>query len=584
MDYSNPNHAPPEIPAFDRHFFDGRERFTRIGLGSIGGKAKGLALMRDSLAAHFERSPIRGVTVDIPALSVLATDVFDQFIADNHLSDIALSNEPDDHIAKAFQRADLPAQVVGDLRAMIAQVHSPLAIRSSSHLEDAMYQPFASVYTTKMIPNNQFDTDTRFRRLVEAIKFVYASTFFSNAKNYMLATDHTTLDEHMAVVIQEIVGKRHDDRFYPHISGVARSYNFYPVGHARPEDGVVDLALGLGKAIVDEGQAWTYSPRFPNASPPYNSATDLLKHSQTRFWGVNMGTPPAYDPIREAEYLRRFTLADAERDGVLRSLVSSYNAQDDRIEPGLSARGPRILTFAPILQLDEVRLNDAILAMLGVCEETLKLPVEVEFAMTLGQRRDEPARLGFLQVRPMVVTEETVDLDPEAFTADNAFVAAENVLGNGVLDDVADIVYVKRETFSVMQTRVIAGEIEILNRMLLEHKRPYLLIGFGRWGSSDPSLGIPVNFGQIAGARVVVESTLPDMLVTLSQGSHFFHNITSFRILYFSVPSTSERGIDWDWLGRQPVTHETEHARWVTTEHPLRIRVDGRTGRGVIQR
>ncbi len=583
MSANLPLDRSPDIPAFDRHFFDGRERFTRIGSGSIGGKAKGLALMRESLVAHFDRAPINGVDVEIPALSVLATDVFDQFMIDNNLSDIALSDASDDHIAQAFQRADLPAQIVGDLRAMISQVHSPLAVRSSSHLEDAMYQPFASVYTTKMIPNNQFDVDTRFRRLVEAIKFVYASTFFANAKNYMLATEHTTHDEHMAVVIQEIVGRRHDDRFYPHISGVARSYNFYPSGHARPEDGVVDLALGLGKAIVDEGQAWAYSPRFPRANPPYNSINDLLKHTQTRFWAVNMGAPPPYDPIRETEYLQRFTLIDAEGDGVLASLISSYDAANDRIEPGLSARGPRILTFAPILQLDEVLLNDAVLAMLHVCEKTLGLPVEVEFAMTLGSHIHGPARLGFLQVRPMVVSEETIELSADELWSEDALVSSENVLGNGTLDGICDIVYVKSDAFSVLTTRVIAGEIEQLNRKLLEQGRAYVLIGFGRWGSSDPSLGIPVNFGQIAGAKVIIEATLPEILVTLSQGSHFFHNITSFRIPYFSVPPTAQKGINWEWLAHQNVVDETEHVRWVRTEQPLRIKVDGRTGRGVIR-
>lgn len=570
------------IPAFDRHFFDGRERFTRIGSGSIGGKAKGMAMIRDALAKRFSRDSIHGVTVDIPALTVLGTDVFDQFLEENHLHDIAFSREPDDHIAQAFQRGELPAQVVGDLRALIAQVHSPLAIRSSSHLEDAMYQPFASVYTTKMIPNNQFDVDTRARRLSEAIKFVYASTFFANAKNYMLATEYTTADEHMAVVIQEIVGRRHDDRFYPHISGVARSFNYYPTGHAHPEDGVVDLALGLGKSIVDDGQAWSYCPRFPAANPPFNSLRDLLKHSQTKFWAVNMGPPPPYDPIRETEYLQRFTLGDAEVDGILPQLVSTYDAANDRIDPGCGAKGPRILTFAPILQLQDVPLNEAVMALLQVCEHETGVPVEIEFAVTLG--RHSPSRLGLLQVRPMVVSQDTVDLDAAEMTSAENIVASDQVLGNGELVTIQDIVYVKPADFSILRTRVIAQQIEEFNRAILQEGRTYLLIGFGRWGSSDPSLGIPVNFGQISGARVIVESTLPDMLVTLSQGSHFFHNITSFRILYFSVPPTAGHDIDWAWLDRQTTTRETEHLRRVRTDKPLTIRVDGRSGRGIIRR
>lgn len=569
------------VPEFDRHFFDGRERFTRIGTGSIGGKARGLAIMRDRLTAHFAENSVPRVSVDVPALTVLTTDVFDEFIEHNNLREIAFSDEHDDHIAQAFQRAELPPQVVGDLRALIAQVHTPLAVRSSSHLEDAMYQPFASVYTTKMIPNNQFDTDTRFRRLAEAVKFVYASTFFGNAKNYMLATEYTADDEHMAVVIQEIVGHRHNDRYYPHISGVARSYNFYPTGNSHPEDGVVELALGLGKSIVDDGRAWTFSPRFPSANPPYNSLRDLLKHSQTQFWAVNMGPPPPYDPIRETEYLQRFTLHNAEADGVLPLLASTYDAANDRIDPGCGANGPRILTFAPILQLNDIPLNEAITRMLRVCEDTLGVPVEIEFAVTIERQRT--ARLGFLQVRPMVVSSETIDLESWELDDASNVVASESVLGNGSLDEVQDILYVKPQTFSAMRSRVVALEIEQLNRAILQAGRPYLLIGFGRWGSTDPSLGIPVNFGQISGAKVIVESTLPDMLVTLSQGSHFFHNITSFRILYFSVTSRNGRDIDWNWLDRQRVMQETPHARWVVADKPLSIRVDGRSGRGIIR-
>jgi hypothetical protein len=572
------------IPVFDRHFFDGRERMTRIGTGSIGGKAKGMALMRDKLRERFTSSPIPGISIDIPSLAVLGTGVFDQFIADNNLLEIAHSNRRDDEIAQAFQQAELPAQVVGDLRALIAQVHTPLAVRSSSHLEDAMYQPFASVYTTKMIPNNQFDIDTRFRRLTEAIKYVYASTYFGNAKNYMLATEYTTFDEHMAVVIQEVVGLRHEERFYPHISGVARSYNYYPTGNARPEDGVVDLALGLGRTIVDEGQAWTYSPKFPRAKPPYNSPTDLLKHSQTRFWAVHMGPPPPYDPIRDTEYLRRFSIGDAERDGILGLICSTFNATDDRIEPGIRGAGPRILTFAPILDYEEIPLNAALIELLRLCEDTLDVPVEIEFALTLGTDRGPNARLGFLQVRPMVVSRDAVDVTSLEMGERDVLTATENALGNGELDTICDIVYVRPDNFSAMRTRVIAGEVEIMNRALLEAGRPYVLMGFGRWGSSDTSLGIPVNFGQISGAKVMIESTLPDMMVTLSQGSHFFHNITSFRIMYFSVATDADRAIDWSWLDRQTVVRESEHVRWVRTGKPLVVRVDGRQGWGVIHR
>ncbi|MBD3298299.1 MAG: hypothetical protein GF341_06565 [candidate division Zixibacteria bacterium] len=579
-----PSGAEPDIPQFDRHFFDGQQQFTRIGTGSIGGKAKGLASIHSALRAHFDEHPIPGVTVNIPTLTVIATDVFEQFIKDNDLYDVAHSDMRDDEIALEFQQADLPVQVLGDLRALITQVKTPLAIRSSSYLEDAMYQPFASVYTTKMIPNNQSDANKRFNRLIEAIKFTYASTYFRNAKNYIRATEYTTDDERMAVIIQESVGLRHADRHYPHISGVARSFNFYPMGHATPEDGVVDLALGLGKVIVDEGQSWTYSPAYPRANPPYNSPSDLVNQTQNQFWAVNMGPPPPYDPIRDTEYLSRFSLSDAEMDGVLRHLASTYDPQDDRIEIGAGSPGPRILTFAPILNTEVVPLNQVVKDVLKLSEDHLGHPVEIEFALTLNPQRAVPARFGFLQVRPMVVSTDPVDIHPSELEGEDVLVASESVLGNGEVEKIRDIIFVKPEAFSAMQTRRIAYEIEQFNRGLLTRKRPYLLIGFGRWGSSDPSLGIPVNFGQISGAKVIVETTLPELMVTLSQGSHFFHNITSFRILYFSIPYTDPRKIDWEWLLAQEAAHETEYVSWVELDSPLTVRVDGRTGRGVIRR
>lgn len=573
------------VPQFDRHFFDGTQQFTQIGHGGIGGKAKGLANIHRHLRKHFDEHPVPGVTVNIPTLTVLATDVFEQFLRENDLYDIAYSSEMrDDEIALAFQQGELPAQVVGDLRALIEQVKSPLAIRSSSYLEDAMYQPFASVYTTKMIPNNQFDADTRFRRLTEAVKFIYASTFFHNAKSYIQATEHTTAEERMAVIIQESVGLRHGDRHYPHICGVARSYNFYPIGHAKPEEGVIDIALGLGRVIVDEGQAWTYSPAHPRANPPYTQVSDLLKQTQTHFWAVNMGPPPPYDPIRDTEYIHKFTLKDAEDDRVLRFLASTYNSQDDRLESGIGSPGPRVLNFAPILQMEIVPLNALLQRVVRLCEDTLELPVEIEFALTLDPKHAVPARFGFLQVRPMVVSTDPVDIEPREMEGDNVLVAADHVLGNGEVEEIKDIVFVKPEAFSAMETRVIAYEIEIINRELLMQKKPYLLMGFGRWGSSDPSLGIPVNFGQISGAKVIVETTLPNLMVTLSQGSHFFHNLTSFRIMYFSIPHHDARKIKWEWIGAQTATWESDHVRHVELDSPLTVRVDGRSGRGVIRR
>jgi hypothetical protein len=566
---------------FDRQFFTGKEKFTYIGQGSIGGKARGLADIRDVLVGLNSRfSP--DIQINIPTLTVIATDFFDLFLKENNLHDIAFSDLRDHQIAHAFQKGEMSPQLVGDLRALISQVHSPLAIRSSSMLEDAMFEPFASVYTTKMIPNNQFDPDIRFRKLLEAVKYVYASTFFKGAKDYLGVTKHAVADEKMAVIIQEVVGSQNNKRFYPQISGVARSYNFYPFGHAKPEEGVVDLALGLGKTVVDDGIGWSFSPAYPHVNPPYNSHADLLKQSQTEFWAIHMGEPLDYDPIKETEYMLKYSLADAEDDGNLKFIASTYVTEDDKIKIGIGNKGPRILDFAPILKLGEIPLNEIIKELLASCEKKLDSMVEIEFAATLDPDRGTPARFGFLQVRPMVVSQEKVDLSKEDLSGDKVLVASESVLGNGAIQTIQDVVYIKPEKFETSKTSTIAKELEKLNHKLVQTKQPYVLIGFGRWGSSDPSGGIPLNFGQISGAKVIVEATLPNMNHMLSQGSHFFHNITSFQVFYFSVAHWDKYRIDWDWLDDQKMIDETQYIRHVRPASPLRIIVDGRKGRGVI--
>lgn len=539
--------------------------------------------MRNILESRLAPSYRPAIEIVVPTLTVITTEFFDLFMTENNLAEVAHSGQRDDLIAAAFQKADLPAQLVGDLRALIAQVQTPLAVRSSSLLEDAIFEPFASVYATKMIPNNQMSPDARFLKLVEAVKFVYASTFFKDAKNYIQATKHATTDEKMAVIIQEVVGIRHNERFYPHISGVARSYNFYPLGNARPADGVIDLALGLGKTIVDDGVAWSYSPAYPKANPPYNTLDDLLSQTQSEFWAINMGWPLEFNPIKETEYMMKFSLADAERDGVLQFLASTFRAQDDKIVYGIAEKGPRVIDFAQILKFDLIPLNRMLRELLELCAETLEKMVEVEFALTLDERRGVPARFGFLQVRPMVVSEAEVHIASEEMTEANVLVASEAALGNGLLDNIRDIVYVRPDKFSVHHSEAIASDLEILNHGLVSSGSPYLLIGFGRWGTSDPQAGIPVNFGQICGARVIVESALPETSSMLSQGSHFFHNITSFKVFYFSISQWDKYKIDWEWLIAQEVVRETEFARHARLTSPLEIKVDGMTGRGVIR-
>lgn len=576
-------HPAGEMPRFGREFFSSRQTFSRIGDGALGGKARGLVEADRALAGADLPSRFPGFDVGIPRMVVVTTELFDLFMERNRLEETAFSDLPDERLAHAFQRAELPTELAGDLRALTGEVRTPLAVRSSSLLEDALGRPFAGVYGTKMIPNNQADASTRFRRLVEAIKLVWASTYFQAARSYIRGTDRDARDEKMAVIIQEVVGERHGDRFYPHLSGVARSFNFYPVGSARPEDGVVNLALGLGKTIVDGGISWSYSPARPKAPPPYGSVGDLLKNSQVEFWAVNMGRPPAHDPIRETEYMVRAGLEEADYDGTLRFAASTYDAASDRLVPGTGKQGARVLNFAPLLVLSELPLNPMIKALLGACEVALQGPVEIEFAATLS-RDGESVRIGFLQVRPMVVSHERVDLGDEELTAPGTLVSSERVLGNGTNEAIADVVYVRPEVFETRQTVRIAAEIESMNRPLQEEGRPYLLIGFGRWGSSDPALGIPVDWGQINGARAIVESTLPGMVVEPSQGSHFFHNMCSFQVSYFWVSHESRPGVDWDWLASLPAERETGFVRHLRLERPLLVKVDGRSGRGGIWR
>jgi hypothetical protein len=555
---------------------------TRVGKGEIGGKAQGLARLEQILRNRFDRGAFPAIEVDIPWFWVITTDWFDLFMEKNRLYDIALSDTRDRHMANAFQRAELPAELVDELKRLISNVHVPLAVRSSSLLEDALQEPFAGVYDTKMVPNNQFSTEARLRTLVEAIKFVYASTFSRDAKSYRQAMGRSHEEEKMAVMIQEVVGLRRGDRFYPNVSGVARSYNFYSLGYTEPEHGVVSLALGLGKTIVDGGRTWTYCPAYPKVKPPFGSMKELLTQTQTQYWSVNMGKPPTYDPIQETEYLFEGNLRHAEDDRVLREVASTYDPQTERLTPGTGRPGARVLNFAPLLEINEIPLNDLVRNLLTICEEELGNPVEIEFAVDFGQGAGNSARFGFLQVRPMFISDDRVEIKEQELRGEHVVVATEQALGNGQLDSIKDIVYVKPDAFSAKDSWLIAAELDEMNRQLLEAGCPYLLVVLGRLGTSDPWLGIPVKWGQVSGAKVVVEASSSDMRVDMSQGSHFFHNVTCLRILYFSTDKTGQYPVNWDWMERQKVVGDSQFVRHVTLDAPVQVKVDGKSGRGVI--
>jgi len=567
----------------NKDFFLSNQQISFLGDGELGGKASGLEFINSILETKIDKEKFAEFEINIPKMIVIKTDVFDDFMRMNKLWNVVFSDKPDDRIALAFQKADLPFNILGDLRMIVNEIKLPLAIRSSSVLEDAINEPFAGTYKTKMIPNNQPDVDTRFRKLVEAIKYVYASTYFKASKKYINATKHEIEDEKMGVIIQEIVGNVCGEEFYPAISGVARSYNYYPTGGAHPEDGVVNLAFGLGKTIVDGGVSWAYTPMFPKIDPLFKSRKEMLKHTQLKYWSVNMGKPAEYNPIKETEYMFENHFMDADNDVTLKKIVSTYDVKNDRIWMGQSGEGPQILTFAPVLKTSIFPLNELVKELMKISEEVLTVPVEIEFAVTFPQNKGERYRFGFLQVRPMVVSSEEVEIHKNDMFGENILVSSSMVLGNGSISNIKDIIYVKPEMFNVKSTNVIANEIEQIDLKLGNENKQYLLIGFGRWGTTDPWAGIPVDWSQIASAKVIVEAAMENMNQEMSQASHFFHNVTSFKVCYFSVPNDGNSEINWQRLSEMIVVEETEFLKHVVCENPLSIKADGRTGIGLIK-
>jgi len=498
----------------------------------------------------------------------------------NGFSEAELETLSDTEIGLAFQRASLPPTILGDLRVISEKAGRPLALRSSSLLEDAMFRPFAGVYETKMTPNNQPDPEVRYRKLLEAVKFVYASCFMAGARAYR-GTLPEAAGEKMAIVIQGVVGEGRGDRFYPLISGVARSFNYYPPGDADRSEGVVELALGLGKSIVDDAAGYSYLPTRPRRPPLAGSVGDLLDLSQRQFWAVNMGTPPAFDPAAEDEYLVRCDLEDADYDNTLRHVASTVEAGSDRITPGTGRPGARLVNFGPLLGGDAL-LNRAVSRILDACKDAVGDDVEIEFAAETQGASSGEVHLTLLQVRPMVAAGATVSLEEADLTHESVLLASRRIVGDGVIEGIRDVVYVKPAGFDFSRTRDIAQELTRLNAGLVKANRPYLLLGFGRWGSSDPWLGIPVAWSSVAGARAIVEATVSERVVEPSQGSHFFHNLISFQVPYFHIGPGEDPGIRWDRLDACRAEFETDHLRHIEFPVPLRVEADGRAGWGRI--
>jgi CheY-like chemotaxis protein len=572
------------IGDFSPSAFQPNDRFfLRIGGGSLGGKARGLAFVRHLFRERQVGARFAGVQIAVPSTLVLATDVYDQFLAENNLLDFAIRSSDEAEIEQRFLAALLPAQVRESLLAFLAELHYPLAVRSSSLLEDSQYQPFTGVYETFMLANQHPDLPARLNQLCEAIKRVYASTFSERAKAYVRATPYRLEEEKMAVIIQQMVGAIHGKRFYPHFSGVARSQNFYPVAPMSASDGVTAVALGLGREVVEGGKSLSFCPRYPQNLIQFSSVEDILANSQTEFWALELDHAARHR--HDASDLRevRYGLAVAEADGTLPRLASTYSIDNHAIYDGVSRRGPRVVTFAPILKYGTFPLAAIVDQLTKLLEAALGRPVELEFAVRLPERPDEIADFGFLQMRPLVVSREWEEVRMEEVEPGRLLCESAQVLGNGRIQDIQDIVVVDFQRYERARSQEVARSLAHLNAQLSENGISYLLIGVGRWGSTDPWLGIPVTWDQISGARVIVETGLSDLRVAPSQGSHFFQNLVAFQVGYFTINSDAGEGfVDWQWLASQPALEVQGCVRHLRLPAPLLVVMNGRTSHGII--
>jgi len=562
-------------------FKPSESNFLRIGSGSLGGKARGLAFVRHLLRKSRITRRFPGVRIAVPPAVVLATDVFDQFLAENNLLDFALRSEDDAEIQRKFLATPLSKSLSEDLKSFLAEVNHPLAVRSSSLLEDSQYQPFTGVYETFMLGNQQADLDERLAALSEAIRRVYASTFSRHAKAYVRATPYRLEEEKMAVILQRVVGTPHGERFYPDFSGVVRSINSYPVPPMTFEDGIAAVALGLGRAVVDGGKCLSFCPRYPQNLVQFSSVEDILANSQSEFWALELHGAEEGRPGHWQE--RRLSLDAAESDGTLQALASTYSRDNHAVYDGVSRPGARIVTFAPMLKHGTFPLAEILDVLARAGEDALGNPVEIEFAVRLPQQAGQAAEFGFLQIRPLTLARDGEDLALDNVRPERLICRSSKVLGNGRIENLHDAVVVDSQRFERSRSQEVARAVAQFNHRLSEENRPYLLIGVGRWGSNEPWLGIPVEWDEISGARAIVEAGFHDFRVTPSQGSHFFQNLTAFQVGYFTVnPDAGEGSVDWQWLAEQPAVEEQGCVRRLQFAEPIRVVMNSRTSQGVI--
>ena len=572
------------ITDFKKETFDPTVSFARIGGGSLGGKARGLGFVNLLINHRGITHRFEGIEVDVPPAVVIGTDVFDQFLAENDLHSFALNCVDDREITRRFMEAEyFPAEVVRALTDFLELMPCPLAVRSSSLLEDSQYHPFAGVYETYMIPNNHSDPSVRLQELIRTIKRVYASTFYQSAKDYIQVTTYRLEEEKMAVIVQKMVGLQHADRFYPDFSGVAKSYNFYPIPPQKSSDGIMCVALGLGKTIVDGGNTVRICPKYPMQMVPFSSAEETLENSQLYFYSLELNREPVGVLETHDILLVQHGLDVAEEDGTLTRVGSTYSPENDAIYDGVARTGIRMVTFAPILKNKIFPLPQIAELLLDLGKWGIGTPVEIEFAVNMSILSDVPKQFGVLQIRPMVLGREAEILNVEDAEPADLVCRSHQVMGNGIIRNLYDMVVVDIHRFDRARSRDVALEVAQLNGKLISEKRPYLLIGVGRWGTLDPWLGIPVKYDQICGARVIIEAAMKDVPVSPSQGSHLFQNITSFMVGYFTIHSKRGEGfLDWDWILQQQPIEQKQFVKHLRFDYPLIVKMNGHLNKGII--
>ncbi len=575
------------VAVFHKDSYDSWSNFARIGEGSMGGKGRGLAFIDQIIKRHPECDDYKGVQITIPHTVVVCTDLFDEFMDSNGLYKIALSDASDEEILRAFLAARLPEELMDDLRAFFDVVKRPVAVRSSSLLEDSHYQPFAGIYSTYMIPYLN-DEKQRIKLLTDAVKGVYASVFYADSKAYMNATSNVIDQEKMAVILQEVVGADHDGYYYPSFSGVGRSLNYYPTGDEKSEEGVVEVAAGLGKYIVDGGMSLRFSPKHPDKVLQTSTLELALRDTQTQLYGLPTEVDIEEFRVDDGFNISRISVADAFKTGSLKYLVSTFDFNDRLIRDSEFGKGRKVVTFANVLKHGVFPLADVTDFMLSTGQYEMGRPVEIEFAGNINPNCLKDKSKGtvyWLQIRPIVDTKEMLDDSILDVEDKDLILRSDTALGHGIMDNVKHLVYVKPEVFDSSHNAELVKEIEALNARFVEQGEPYILIGPGRWGSSDSALGIPVKWPQIAGARLIVESALPGYRIEPSQGTHFFQNLTSFGVGYFTIdPSGGNGYIDMDYLQSLPSVEESERLRVVEFPTPLTITINGRKSKGVVRK